>query len=126
MPSGRVERPAVGIAAADLEPPAVAPDAGGAFLDLVVVVAAKVAEVARVISPAVTPADDVVDDDALARTAAHLAPTAGAAPNDRPQRPPCRRAVERIAGHGAPGVSSGYSGVCGCRIGRDARGATLT
>ena len=126
MPSGGVERPPVGIAAADLEPPAVAPDAVGAFLDLVVVVAAEVTEVARVISPTVTPADDVVDDDASARTAAHLAPTAGAAPNDRPQRPPCRRAVERIAGHEASRVSSGYSGVCGCRIGCNTRGATLT
>ena len=126
MPSGGVEGPAFGIAAADLEPPAVAPDAVGAFLDLVVVVAAEVAEVARVISSAVPPAGDVVDDHASARTAPHLAQTAGAAPNDRPQRPPCRRPVERIAGHGAPGVSSGYSGVFGCRIGCNTRGATLT
>lgn len=101
MPSGGVERPALGVAAPDLETPAVAPDAVGAFLDLVVVVAAEVTEVARVIGPAVTPADDMVDDDASARTAAHLAPTAGSAPNDRPQRPPRRRPVERIAGHGA-------------------------
>ena len=101
MPSGRVERPAVGIAAADLEPPAVATDAVRTFLDLVVVIAAEVTQVARVISATITPADDVVDDHASARTAPHLAPTAGAAPDDRPQLTPGTRAVERIAGHGA-------------------------
>ena len=102
MPSSGIERPAVGIAAADLEPPAGASDAVGAFLDLIVVVAAEMAQVARVISSAVTPADDVVDDHASARTAPDLAPTAGSSPDHRPQRPPCRRAIERIAGHGAP------------------------